>query len=186
MSEIPYIAIDEHISDLKITDDNHFTGTGQLVVPFTMIDISNEQHFSSLPANGHAFTSWLPLFDDRYYIFVCYADLIVDKEKTNPTLINLYGQGQTLTKPGPFEFYYSSLRKPFNTSKIHMTLTDTPYTYPSRQARTGKIPGVNLIDLADQDNLISYEDTPGQYLDDITTDEIIRLNAAESNGVEGL
>ena len=54
MAQIPYIAIDEYVNNLSIDDEKHFHGTGSLVVPFTMIDISNEQHFSWLAENEHA------------------------------------------------------------------------------------------------------------------------------------
>lgn len=186
MSEIPYIAIDEHVADFAASPDGVFTGTGSLVVPFTMIDISSEGHFSYLKKNEHAFVSWLPLYDDYYWIFQCRGELVVDKEITHPGQINLYGQGQTLTKPGEFEFLYSTVKKPFRVDKISMTRHSWPFTYPSRQVRTGQLDGVNLIDLRDQNGLVAIDDQYGQYMDDVQTDDLIRLNLGEMLGVDGL
>ena len=186
MSEIPYIAIDEPVNDLKASDDGVFTGTGSLVVPFTMIDISNEQRFSYLKPNEHAFVSWLPLYDDYYWLFQCAGDLVFDKEAANPGQINLYGQGQTLTKPGKFSFFYSTVKKPFRIDKIFMTKHEWPFTYASRQARTGDINHVNILDMRDQNGLVAIDDQFGQYMDDVQTDDLIRLNMGEMLGVEGL
>lgn len=186
MSEIPYVAIDDYTPDLAVDSDNHFTGTGALVVPFTMLDISRENHFSYLGNNEHAFASWLPLYDDYYWIFVCKGHLIYDKELMNQGKINLYGQGQQLTTSGAFEFYYSRVKLPFRVDKIKMSLTTLPFTYQSRQARTGKIPGVNLIDYRDQSTLVALDDQNGQYMSDTQTDDLIRLNAGEIIGVDYL
>lgn len=186
MSEIPYIAIDDHMADFAASPDGVFTGTGSLVVPFTMIDISSESHFSYLKPNEHAFVSWLPLYDDYYWIFQCAGELVADKEVTHPGQINLYGQGQTLTTPGKFEFLYSTVKKPFRVDKISMTRHAWPFTYPSRQARTGDIDGVNLIDLRDQNAMVAIDDQYGQFMDDVQTDDLIRLNLGEMLGVDGL
>ena len=186
MSEIPYIAIDDYVSDLKSSDDAVFTGTGALVVPFTMIDISSEAHFSHLKPNEHAFVSWLPLYDDHYWLIQCQGDLIFDKEEAQPGHINLYGQGQTLTTNGPFSFFYSTVKKPFSIDKISMTRHAWPFTYASRQARTGDINHVNILDMRDQDGLVAIDDQFGQYMDDVQTDDLIRLNLGEMLGVDGL
>lgn len=186
MSEIPYLAIDDQVADLTATTDAVFTGTGSLVVPFTMIDISNEKRFSYLKPNEHAFVSWLPLYDDYYWLFQCQGALRYDKEADHPGQINLYGQGQTLTNPGPFQFFYSMVKKPFRVDKISMTRHAWPFTYASRQARTGAIDGVRLIDLRDQNGLVAIDDQFGQYMDDVQTDDLIRLNAGEMLGVDFL
>ena len=185
MAEIPYIAIDDYVDDLAVTSDGVFTGTGSLVVPFTMLDISNETHFSQLEPSEHAFVSWLPLYDDYYWLMQCQGDLVFDKEAHHPDQINLYGQGQTLTTPGPFYFYFSRVKKPFRVDKISMVRHEFPFTYASRQARTGKIDGVNLIDQRDQTGLVAIDDQNGQYMTDVQTDDLIRLDAGEMLGVEG-
>ena len=186
MSEIPYMAIDELVGDLRISQDDHFHGTGQLVVPFTMLDISGEQHYSWLGENGHAFASWLPLYDNYYWIFVCKGDLLFDKDVEKPDKINLYGQGQTLTEPGEFEFYYTQVAKPFRVDKITDSRTVMPFTYASRQARTGAIPGVTISDYRDQNTIMAIDDQNGHFMDDSQTDDLIRLNAGEMLGVDGL
>lgn len=186
MSEIPYLAIDDYVSDLQVSADAVFTGTGSLVAPFTMLDISNEQRFSYLKPNEHAFVSWLPLYDDCYWLFQCQGELVFDKEAAHPGQINLYGQGQTLTSNGPFSFLYSKVKKPFRVDKIFMTRHEYPFTYASRQARTGDIKHVNLLDLRDQDALVAIDDQFGQYMDDVQTDDLIRLNLGEMLGVDGL
>ena len=186
MSEIPYLAIDDYVADFAATPDGVFSGTGSVVVPFTMIDISGEPHFSYLGPDEHAFVSWLPLYDDYYWIFQCKGELVVDKEETHPGQINLYGQGQTLTKPGAFNFLYSTVKKPFRVDKISMTRHAFPFNYQSRQSRTGKIDGVNLIDLRDQDAMAAIDDQYGQFMDDVQTDDLIRLNLGEMLGVDGI
>ena len=56
----------------------------------------------------------------------------------------------------------------------------------ARQARTGAIDGVRLIDLRDQNGLVAIDDQFGQYMDDVQTDDLIRLNAGEMLGVDFL
>ena len=182
MAQIPYIAIDEYVNNLSIDDEKHFHGTGSLVVPFTMIDISNEQHFSWLAENEHAFCSWLPLYDNKYWLFVCRGILIADKETLYPDRINLYGQNMPLTTSNDFEFYYSITKRPFNFNNVSITKTAYPYTYNSRQARTGVIKNVNLVDFRDQTGLIAIDDQNGYYMDDSQTDDLIRLNMCEQAG----
>ena len=67
-----------------------------------------------------------------------------------------------------------------------MTRHAWPFTYASRQARTGAIDGVRLIDLRDQNGLVAIDDQFGQYMDDVQTDDLIRLNAGEMLGVDFL
>lgn len=180
MSEIPYIPVDTYIPDLTCDDNLHYRGTGQLVVPFTMLDISKEQHFSYLKGNQHAFCSWLPLYDNCYWLMIVKSSLLQDKSTLDQS--QLYYQNDLLAQSGPFEFYFSRVRKPFQMHKVKMTLTDSPFTYASRQARTGKIPHVNLIDLRDQTTLINSDDSINNFMGTTQTDNLIRLNYAQMLG----
>lgn len=186
MSQIPYVAIDEYVNNLTIDDDKHFRGTGSLIVPFTMIDISNEQHFSWLNNTEHAFCSWLPLYDNNYWLFICRGTLIEDKEELYPERINLYGQNTQLTSNGDFEFYYTTTKRPFNFNNVSTVRTIYPFTYNSRQTRTGKIDHVNLIDYRDQTGLVAIDDQNGYYMDDGQTDDLIRLNMSEQAGTNNM
>ena len=60
LSQIPYIAIDEEVPNLIIDDSLGFTGTGKVVAPFNMIEITGEQRFSSFNPNQHIYVSLLP------------------------------------------------------------------------------------------------------------------------------
>ena len=87
-----------------------------------------------------------------------------------------------LTTSNDFEFYYSITKRPFNFNNVSITKTAYPYTYNSRQARTGVIKNVNLVDFRDQTGLIAIDDQNGYYMNDCQTDDLIRLNMSEQAG----
>lgn len=166
MSEIPYIAIDEKVENLTINNDV-FTGTGTVVVPFNMIEITGYPKFSDFSSNEHIFASILPLFDGQYWLFYFKGDLAVDRSQLdNP----YYYQNDILSiENTDFEFYYTNTRKPFQINLINLNYKTLPYTYPSRQARTGVINGVVIPDTFNfSDIMIDFDnlDTP------LTLDEL--------------
>lgn len=143
MSEIPYIAIDEKVENLTI-NNNVFTGTGTVVVPFNMIEITGYPKFSDFSEDEHIFASILPLFDGQYWLFYFKGELAVDRSQLdNP----YYYQNDILSNAyTDFEFYYTNTRKPFQINLINLNYKTLPYTYPSRQTRTGVIDGVVIPD----------------------------------------
>ena len=150
MSQIPYIAIDNNIQ-LTINDEPTYSGTGQVVTPFNMIEITGYPKFSDFAKNEHLFVSLLPLFDGQYWLFYFKGDLLIDRSQTdNP----YYWQNDLLSTPSDkFEFYYVTTRKPLRINTINLWNKVPPYTYASRQVRTGEIDGVTIPDTFNNSNL---------------------------------
>ena len=150
MSQIPYIAIDSNIQ-LTINDEPTYSGTGQVVTPFNMIEITGYPKFSDFAKNEHIFVSLLPLFDGQYWLFYFKGDLLIDRSQTdNP----YYWQNDLLSTPSDeFTFYYVTTRKPLRINTINLWNKVPPYTYASRQVRTGQIEGVTIPDTFNNSNL---------------------------------
>lgn len=150
MSQIPYIAIDSDIK-LTINDRPTYSGTGQVVTPFNMIEITGYPKFSDFAKNEHLFVSLLPLFDGQYWLFYFKGNLLIDRSQTdNP----YYWQNDLLSTPSDeFEFYYVTTRKPLRINTINLWNKVPPYTYASRQVRTGEIEGVTIPDTFNNSNL---------------------------------
>lgn len=150
MSQIPYIAIDSDIQ-LTINDGPTYSGTGQVVTPFNMIEITGYPKFSDFAKNEHLFVSLLPLFDGQYWLFYFKGSLLIDRSQTdNP----YYWQNDLLSTPNDkFEFYYATTRKPLRINTINLWNKVPPYTYASRQVRTGEIAGVTIPDSFNNSNL---------------------------------
>ena len=150
MSQIPYIAIDNNIQ-LTINDGPTYSGTGQVVTPFNMIEITGYPKFSDFAKNEHLFVSLLPLFDGQYWLFYFKGDLLIDRSQTdNP----YYWQNNLLSTPSDeFTFYYVTTRKPLRINTINLWNKVPPYTYASRQVRTGEIDGVTIPDTFNNSNL---------------------------------
>ena len=150
MSQVPYIAIDSNIQ-LTINHGPTYSGTGQVVTPFNMIEITGYPKFSDFAKNEHIFVSLLPLFDGQYWLFYFKGNLLIDRSQTdNP----YYWQNDLLSTPNDeFTFYYVTTRKPLRINTINLWNKVPPYTYASRQVRTGEIDGVTIPDTFNNSNL---------------------------------
>lgn len=150
MSQIPYIPIDSSIQ-LTINTGSTYSGTGQVVTPFNMIEITGYPKFSDFAENEHLFVSLLPLFDGQYWLFYFKGNLLIDRSQTdNP----YYWQNDLLSTPSDeFTFYYVTARKPLRINTINLWNKVPPYTYASRQVRTGEIDGVTIPDSFNNSNL---------------------------------
>ena len=143
MSQVPYIAIDSNIQ-LTVNTGPTYSGTGQVVTPFNMIEITGYPKFSDFSENEHIFVSLLPLFDGQYWLFYFKGNLLIDKSQTDDPY---YWQNDLLSTPNDkFEFYYVTTRKPLRINTINLWNKVPPYTYASRQVRTGQVPGVTIPD----------------------------------------
>lgn len=141
MSDIPYIAIDAK-QEINV-NDNVFSGTGQVVVPFNMVEITGYAKFSDFKLDEHIFVSVLPCFDGQYWCFYFKGTLAVDRSQTE---VPYYYQNDKLNDGTDYTFYYTTTRKPLQISSINLNNKVLPYTYASRQIRTGIIDGVNILD----------------------------------------
>ena len=176
MSEIPYIAIDNEISNLS-ENDGTFKGTGKLVAPFTCYDISNEKSVTSIASQGfRVYVSIKPLYDEQYWLFVFKSDNYNDSEN------NMYAQDFVIGG-GNFEFYYVNTRKPLNLSNINWFYHVYPFTYPLRQARTGVIDKVNIPDFIQENDYISINN---MFYDTVITKELAKalINVGEYNAID--
>ena len=150
MSQIPYIAIDSNIQ-LTINDEPTYSGTGQVVTPFNMIEITGYPKFSDFSENEHIYVSLLPLFDGQYWLFYFKGNLLIDKSQTDDPY---YWQNDLLSTPSDeFTFYYATTRKPLRINTINLWNKVPPYTYASRQVRTGQIDGVTIPDTFNNSDL---------------------------------
>lgn len=150
MSQVPYIAIDTNIQ-LTINDGPTYSGSGQVVTPFNMIEITGYPKFSDFAENEHLFVSLLPLFDGQYWLFYFKGNLLTDKSQTDDPY---YWQNDFLsTSSDKFTFYYVTTRKPLRINAINLWNKVPPYTYASRQVRTGEIDGVTIPDTFNNSDL---------------------------------
>lgn len=150
MSQVPYIAIDSNIQ-LTINDEPTYSGTGQVVTPFNMIEITGYPKFSDFSENEHIYVSLLPLFDGQYWLFYFKGNLLIDRSQTDDPY---YWQNDLLSTPSDeFTFYYATTRKPLRINTINLWNKVPPYTYASRQVRTGEIEGVTIPDTFNNSNL---------------------------------
>lgn len=163
MSQVPYIAIDTNIQ-LTINDSPTYSGSGQVVTPFNMIEITGYPKFSDFAENEHLFVSLLPLFDGQYWLFYFKGNLLIDKSQTDDPY---YWQNDLLSTPNDeFTFYYVTTRKPLRINTINLWNKVPPYTYASRQVRTGEIDGVTIPDTFNNSNLQINFDNLSDYLSD--------------------
>ena len=150
MSQVPYIAIDSNIQ-LTINDEPTYSGTGQVVTPFNMIEITGYPKFSDFSENEHIYVSLLPLFDGQYWLFYFKGNLLIDRSQTDDPY---YWQNDLLSTPSDeFTFYYATTRKPLRINTINLWNKVPPYTYASRQVRTGQIDGVTIPDTFNNSDL---------------------------------
>lgn len=177
MSEIPYLAYQEKPDNFKIVD-KRFYGVGRIVAPFTMVDVSNENMFKGMGDNWHAFASWLPLYDGYYWFFLLHGKIAYSQPAVIPQFNPLM--------LGEFEFYYLNMRAPLRYRQINKHNYQLPFTTDEVQRRTGKLAGVNLIDLQDTAAFTDIEKRFNKFIDSNQTDELIRLSYGEMLGVEGM
>ncbi len=175
MSEIPYIAIDSEVQGLS-ENDGVFTGTGELVAPFTCYDISNEKSVSSIAAADYRiYVSIKPLYDNQYWLFIFKCDNYNDNEN------NMYAQDFILGS-GNFEFYYVNTRKPINLSQVNWFYHAYPFNYPLRQTRTGIIEKVTIPDFIQENDYVGINN---MFYDTMITKDLTQalINVGEYNSI---
>lgn len=164
MSQLPYIAIDSKINNLTI-ENKVFSGTGQVVAPFNMYEVTNDIKFYDFQQNEHIFVSLLPLYNDNFYLFYLKSNLVSSHN-------NIYLQDMFLTDEiSDFTFYYSITSKPLNIASINLNFKVMPLTYPSRQIRTGKI---DKVKISTYNEYMGVMDIDSFSDDTILTSEIIK------------
>lgn len=148
MSQVPYIAIDTNI---KLNETEYvYSGTGTVVVPFDMIEITGYAKFSGFSENEHIFISLLPLFDGQYWFFYFKGNLKVDRSQLD---IPYYYQNDVLNNSDDFTFFYGTTRKPLQINNINIFNRCYPYTYATRQTRTGVIPNVPILETVENSDI---------------------------------
>lgn len=167
-AQIPYLALDSYDDGLTI-DGRLFKGKGQVVAPFTMMNINRDSHFRGLGDNEYVFISWSPLFDRQYWLFYLKGELEDKRWETDGQAY--YGQDTPLLN-GSFEFSYSTVSVPFMSSKINLNLRRMPYTYATRQARTGKIEGVELSQYYGTD-VVTFDSLADNFMNEGTLRQLI-------------
>lgn len=170
MSEISYIAIDNPCEIHE--NEKVFNGTGQIVAPFTMYEITNETKFSDFASDEHVFVSLLPLENQQYGIFYLKTPNLLD----TPTY---YFQNQIMTDENSnFVFKYSLAPKPLNITNINLSFLTYPKTYETRQARTGVIENVKLADKTCYDAILGIDNLTDES---IITKQVIDIIVGDDN-----
>ena len=178
LSQVPYIAID---SNIELTESDYtFTGTGTVVVPFDMIEITGYAKFSDFAENEHIFISLLPLFDGQYWFFYFKGNLKVDRSQLD---IPYYYQNDILNNSDDFTFFYGTTRKPLQINNINLFNKNYPYTYATRQTRTGVINNVPILETVENSDIFVGLDNLASPLNN---QELRYLEADNRNYIYGV
>lgn len=176
------LAFDDAVTGLTVLDGT-FAGVGRVVAPFDMVEITGEPKFYDFEVDEHVFVSRMPCYNNQYYLFMLKASNVIDISQTpNPFWL----QNEPIMEAADgFQFYYTSTPYPLKLANVDITRHEMPATYPSREARTGKIDGVELTTVRDQNELISTD----SLIKPLTTqqiDEIITTAQLFFNGLSGV
>lgn len=168
MSQIPFIPIDTKQDIVYDHINQIWRGSGTLVAPFNMIEISNEQSVVNyLKPNQHLFISEDPMFDACYWMLWLTLDddsKLVDKI-TNE-IFSFYQSEDLTTGSVGYNFYFTKMRRPLKVQNILQPQNSERvliYTYKSRQLRTGIIEMVYLTNKTNNRSIINGDDTDSSY-----------------------
>ena len=140
MSEIAIFPLDDEQSSFEVLSNKTIVGTGNIIAPFTMFNITDTPFLSDKKSQGwQIFASNQPLTTGIYWVMFI---------KTNTKLKNKYFQYGKMIDNNEFEIYFRTCRKPLllqNLSRSYIL----PYQTRMQRLRVGKIDGVKLINSFD-------------------------------------
>lgn len=140
MSEIAIFPLDDEQSSFEVLSNKTIVGTGNIIAPFTMFNITDTPFLSDKKSQGwQIFASNQPLTTGIYWVMFI---------KTNTKLKNKYFQYGKMIDNNEFEIYFRTCRKPLllqNLSRSYIL----PYQTTMQRLRVGKIDGVKLINSFD-------------------------------------
>lgn len=159
MSEIAIFPIDDEQTSFEVLSDNSIIGNGNIIVPFTMFNITDTPYLSDKKSQGwQIFASNQPLTTGIYWMMFI---------KTETRLRNKYFQYGRLLDNSSFEIYFRTCRKPLLLQ--NMTRSNVlPYQTTMQRLRVGKIDNVKLINSFDL-----------KGIDLLTLDKVLTLEECE-------
>lgn len=140
MSEIAIFPIDDEQTSFEVSSNKTIVGTGNIIAPFTMFNITDTPFLSDKKSQGwQIFASNQPLTTGVYWVMFI---------KTSGKLKNKYFQCGKMIDNSEFEIYFRTCRKPLLLQNLTRSYA-LPYQTPMQMLRVGKIDGVKLINSFD-------------------------------------
>lgn len=159
MSEIAIFPIDDEQTSFEVLSDNSIIGNGNVIVPFTMFNITDTPYLSDKKSQGwQIFASNQPLTTGIYWLMFI---------KTETRLRNKYFQYGRLLDNSSFEIYFRTCRKPLLLQNLTRSNV-LPYQTTMQRLRVGKIDNVKLINSFDL-----------KGIDLLTLDKVLTLEECE-------
>ena len=159
MSEIAIFPIDDEQTSFEVLSDNSIIGNGNIIVPFTMFNITDTPYLSDKKSQGwQIFASNQPLTTGIYWMMFI---------KTETRLRNKYFQYGRLLDNSSFEIYFRTCRKPLLLQNLTRSNV-LPYQTTMQRLRVGKIDNVKLINSFDL-----------KGIDLLTLDKVLTLEECE-------
>lgn len=139
MSEIAIFPVDDGTT-FEITPDKRIIGSGEIIAPFTMFNITDTPFLSDKKSQGwQIFASNQPLTTGIYWVMFI---------NTPNKLKNKYFQYGKIIDNKEFEIYFRTCRKPLLLQNLtHFNVL--PYQTTMQRLRVGKIDGVKLVNSFD-------------------------------------
>lgn len=140
MSEIAIFPIDDEQTSFEVSSNKTIVGTGNIIAPFTMFNITDTPFLSDKKSRGwQIFASNQPLTTGVYWVMFI---------KTRGKLKNKYFQCGKMIDNNEFEIYFRTCRKPLLLQNLTRSYA-LPYQTPMQRLRVGKIDDVKLINSFD-------------------------------------
>lgn len=140
MSEIAIFPIDDEETSFEVSSNKTIVGTGNIIAPFTMFNITDTPFLSDKKSQGwQIFASNQPLTTGVYWVMFI---------KTRGKLKNKYFQCGKMIDNNEFEIYFRTCRKPLLLQNLTRSYA-LPYQTPMQRLRVGKIDDVKLINSFD-------------------------------------
>lgn len=140
MSEISIFPIDDEQTSFEVSSNKTIVGTGNIIAPFTMFNITDTPFLSDKKSQGwQIFASNQPLTTGVYWVMFI---------KTGGKLKNKYFQCGKMIDNNEFEIYFKTCRKPLLLQNLTRSYA-LPYQTPMQRLRVGKIDDVKLINSFD-------------------------------------
>lgn len=136
MSEVALLPFDSRKKTTFEINDNIITGTGEVVCPFTMINITDQSYLSDVKSQGYeVFASNMPLDGGLYWLMYIKCDLDLGMR---------YFQSQQLFENATFEIYFRTCKKPLVLGNMSST-RKLPKMTSTQVVRIGKIPEIEIV-----------------------------------------
>lgn len=136
MSEVALVPFDSKIKTHFTVENNTFFGQGEVICPFSMLNITDQSYLSDLKNQGYnIFASIMPLSGGLYWLMFI---------KTDQELELRYYQSQPLIENEEFEIFFRTCKKPLILGNMNMSKQLPKMTF-TQALRLGTIEGVDIV-----------------------------------------